>query len=81
MSVKIRLTRVGRKKVPIYKIVAANSRSPRDGKFLEIIGTYRPLDKDDNPNRFTINKERYTYWMNVGAQPTERVEYLVKKFQ
>jgi small subunit ribosomal protein S16 len=68
---KIRLARGGRKNVPFYRIVVANSTSPRDGKFIEKIGTYNPLVETEN--RFTIKKERAEYWLSVGAKPTDRI--------
>lgn len=76
MAVKLRLRRMGKKKQPIYKVVAADSRSPRDGKFLEAIGIYNPLT---NPFTLEINEERANYWLNVGAQPTETVKSLLSK--
>lgn len=79
MSTKIRLTRGGRKKVPYYTVVVADSRRPRDGKFIEKIGTYNPLLKSDDENRFKIDKERAEYWISVGSQPTERVAILMIK--
>jgi small subunit ribosomal protein S16 len=73
MSVSIRLARGGMKKRPVYRIVVANSRAARDGKFLEKIGTYNPLLPKDAPNRVTLDTERAAYWLGVGAQPTDRV--------
>jgi small subunit ribosomal protein S16 len=73
--VKIRLRRAGRKKLPVYQIVAADSRAPRDGKFLEVIGHYQPTAK---PHSVTINRERVTYWMQTGAQPTQTVRSLIQ---
>jgi small subunit ribosomal protein S16 len=73
MAVSIRLSRGGAKKRPYYRIVVANSRSPRDGKFLEQIGTYNPLLAKDDPERVKLNEERARYWLGVGAQPTDRV--------
>lgn len=73
--VKIRLKRTGRKKLPFYQIVAADSRSPRDGKFLEVIGHYNPTAK---PHAVTIEKDRVAYWLNVGAQPTATVRSLIR---
>ncbi len=70
MAVKIRLARRGTKNRPYYKLVVASSRSPRDGKFIEEVGTYDPLLKD---NKVTINAERASYWLKQGAQATERV--------
>lgn len=74
MAVKLRLRRMGKKKQPIYKVVAADSRSPRDGKFIEAIGLYNP--KTD-PATVNINEERAMYWLNVGAQPTDTVKNLL----
>ena len=73
MSVSIRLARGGMKKRPVYRIVVANSRAARDGKFLEKIGTYNPLLPKDSPLRVTLDTERAAYWLGVGAQPTDRV--------
>ncbi len=73
MAVKIRLTRMGSKKRPFYRIVAANSTSPRDGKFLERLGTYNPLLNKEDENRVKLDNERVNYWLSVGAQPTETV--------
>ena len=73
MSVTIRLARGGMKKRPVYRIVVSNSRTPRDGKFLEKIGTYNPLLPKDSPQRVTLDTERAAYWLGVGAQPTDRV--------
>lgn len=76
MAVKLRLRRMGKKKQPIYKVVAADSRSPRDGKFLEAIGMYNPLT---NPHTLQFNEERALYWLGVGAQPTETVKSLLSQ--
>ncbi len=73
--VVIRLTRRGRKKLPFYGVVAADSRMPRDGRFLEKLGTYDPLKKV-----FNLNTERYDYWISVGGQPSDTVKKLHKKF-
>jgi len=73
MSISIRLSRGGAKKRPYYRIVVANSRSPRDGKYLEQIGTYNPLLAKDSAERVKINEDRARYWIGVGAQPTDRV--------
>ncbi len=78
MAVKIRLTRLGAKKKPFYRVVVANSTSPRDGKFIEIIGTYDPMLAKENPARIKLNQERIQYWLSVGAQPTDRVAKLIK---
>ena len=76
MSVKLRLRRIGKKKQPIYKVVAADSRSPRDGKFLEAIGLYNPLT---DPSTIEIKEDRAMYWLNVGAQPTDTVKSLLSQ--
>ena len=73
MSVAIRLTRGGAKKRPYYRIVVANSRSPRDGAFIEKIGSYNPLLAKDDANRVVIDADRAKHWLSVGAQPTDRV--------
>ncbi len=70
---KIRLARGGRKKLPYYRIVATNSTSPRDSKFIEKLGTYNPLLEKSNENRVVINKERVEYWLSVGARPSDKV--------
>ena len=76
MAVKIRLKRMGAKKVPFYRIVVADSRSPRDGKFIETIGTY---DSTVSPAAVTIDEEKALSWMNNGAQPTDTVRNLFSK--
>jgi small subunit ribosomal protein S16 len=73
MAIAIRLSRGGMKKRPFYRIVVADSRAARDGKFLEKIGTYNPLLPRDDANRVTLDSERAAYWLGVGAQPTDRV--------
>jgi small subunit ribosomal protein S16 len=75
MAVKLRLMRMGKKKQPTYRVVAADSRSPRNGRFIEIIGTYEPR-KD--PSVINIDNERAVHWLSNGAQPTDRVEKLLK---
>ena len=79
MSVSLRLSRGGSKKRPYYKIVIANSRAPRDGKFLEQVGTYNPLLAKDDANRVRLVEDRVKYWIGVGAQPTDRVARLLDK--
>jgi small subunit ribosomal protein S16 len=73
MAVKLRLARGGAKKRPYYYIVAAHSTSPRDGRYIEQVGTYDPMLKRDDPNRVKLEAERCKYWLSVGAQPTDRV--------
>jgi small subunit ribosomal protein S16 len=75
MAVKLRLTRVGSKKNPIYRVVAADSRSPRDGKFIEIVGRYNP---QTDPSTIELNEEKVKAWLDKGAQPTEPVRRLLK---
>jgi len=76
MPVKIRLARHGAKKKPFYRIVAADSESPRDGRFLEIVGTYNPLI---DPAEVSLKRERVKYWIDQGAIPTATVKNLLKK--
>ncbi|WEK04291.1 MAG: 30S ribosomal protein S16 [Candidatus Devosia phytovorans] len=73
MALKIRLARGGTKKRPFYHIVIADARSPRDGRFIEKIGTFNPLLAKDAENRVVLNTERAQHWIGVGAQPTDRV--------
>ena len=73
MSVSIRLARGGAKKRPYYRIVVANSRSSRDGRFIEKIGSYNPLLAKDDANRVVLDADRAKHWLSVGAQPTDRV--------
>ena len=76
--VKIRLRRMGAKKAPYYRIVVADSRSPRDGRFIEEIGTYDPMAENE---KITVNMERAKYWIANGAQPTDTVRGLLKKIE
>ena len=76
MAVKLRLTRVGSKKNPIYRVVAADTRSPRDGKFIELVGNYDPKKPGDNAN---IDLTRIDYWIKNGAQPSDTVRSIIKK--
>ncbi|MBW8864980.1 MAG: 30S ribosomal protein S16 [Verrucomicrobia bacterium] len=76
MSVKIRMKRVGTKNTPVYRIVVADSRSPRDGKFIEEIGTYQPLKSGEN---YSLKLERAQYWISKGAQPSDTVASFIKK--
>jgi small subunit ribosomal protein S16 len=73
MSLKIRLARGGAKKNPFYSIVVADIRSPRDGRFIEKLGTFNPLLKKEDPKRVQYKEERVKHWLSVGAQPTDRV--------
>jgi len=79
MSVSMRLSRGGSKKRPYYKVIVAHSRSPRDGKFLEQVGTYNPLLAKDDENRVKLIEDRIRYWLGVGAQPTDRVARMLDK--
>jgi small subunit ribosomal protein S16 len=73
MALKIRLSRGGAKKRPYYRIVVAEATAPRDGRFIEKIGTFNPLLPKDRPERLTLDQERAKHWLKVGAQPTDRV--------
>ena len=73
MAMKIRLARGGSKKRPFYRVVAADSRMPRDGRYVEKLGTYNPLVAKDSEERVQLDMERVNYWLGQGAQPTERV--------
>ena len=75
---KIRLARGGSKKRPHYAIVAADSRMPRDGRFIEKLGTYNPLLAKDNEDRVKMNMERVQYWLDQGAQPTDRIQSMLE---
>ncbi len=75
MAVKLRLTRVGKTKQPQYRIVAADSRSPRDGRFIQIVGTYNPRT---DPSSLTVDNAKAVKWLMDGAQPTERVKKLLE---
>ncbi|MES2524887.1 MAG: 30S ribosomal protein S16 [Gemmatimonadota bacterium] len=77
MAVKIRLRREGRKKTPMYRIVVADSQSPRDGRFIEIIGQYQPRFSGDTA--INLQVDRVNYWLNVGAQPTDTVRSLLRR--
>ena len=74
MAVALRLSRGGSKKRPYFRIVAADIRAPRDGRYLERLGTYNPMKEKNDPERVTLNTERIKYWLSVGAKPTERVQ-------
>lgn len=79
MALKIRLARGGAKKNPFYKVVVADSRCPRDGKFIEKVGTYNPFLSNSDEKRVTLNLERIKYWMSVGAKASERIELFLAK--
>ena len=76
MAVKLRLMRMGKTKQPTYRVVAADSRSPRNGRFIEIVGTYEPRQ---DPSRINIDNDRAVAWLRKGAQPTERVQKLLQE--
>jgi small subunit ribosomal protein S16 len=75
VAVRLRLTRVGKKKQPTYRIVAADARSPRDGRYLEIVGTYDPRRE---PSAITVDNDKAVEWLRKGAQPSERVQKLLE---
>lgn len=76
MAVKLRLKRMGSKQKPFYRIVAADARSPRDGRFIETVGTYDPIKGAD---KITVNEEKALYWLNNGAQPTDTVKNILSR--
>ncbi len=76
MAVKMRLTRIGAKKAPFYRVIVADGRAPRDGRFIDEVGTYNPLT---NPSEIKIDAEKAKTWLKNGAQPTETVKVLLKK--
>lgn len=76
MAVKLRLKRMGSKQKPFYRVVAADSRNPRDGRFIETVGTYDPVKKEES---ITIDEEKALKWLNNGAQPTDTVKNLLTK--
>ena len=78
MAVKIRLARGGAKKRPYYRVVVASADAPRDGKFIEKVGTYNPLLSKEDANKVTLKAERIEYWLSQGAQPTDRVINFIK---
>ncbi|WP_147110583.1 30S ribosomal protein S16 [Tateyamaria sp. syn59] len=78
MAMKIRLARGGSKKRPFYRIVAADSRMPRDGRYIEKLGTYNPLLPKDSEERVKMNMERVQYWLGQGAQPTDRISRMLE---
>lgn len=79
MSVRIRLARGGSKGAPFHKIVVADQRAPRDGRFIERVGSYNPLLPADHADRVVVKADRVKYWLGVGAQPTERVARMLSK--
>ncbi|WP_298216254.1 30S ribosomal protein S16 [Acidocella sp.] len=81
MSVKIRLSRAGAKKRPFYHIVVADANAPRDGKFIERVGTYNPMLPQDHAERVTLRTERLQYWLGQGAQATDRVARFLAKVE
>ena len=78
MAMKIRLARGGSKKRPFYRVVAADSRMPRDGRFIEKLGTYNPLLAKDSEERVKMDMERVKYWLDQGAQPTDRIARMLE---
>lgn len=80
MVVRLRLQRFGRTHAPFYRMVAANARAPRDGKFLEIVGTYNPIANKHGMKEIRLKEDRLKYWLAVGAQPSDRVAWILGKF-
>ncbi|KAG5190449.1 putative 30S ribosomal protein S16, partial [Tribonema minus] len=80
MVVRLRLQRFGHKNQPFYRVVAADARAPRDGKFIEIVGTYNPIPTRDGYKEVRFNRQRIEYWLGVGAEPSERVAWLLGQF-
>lgn len=80
MVVRLRLQRFGRKHQPFYRMVAAHSQAPRDGKFLEILGTYNPIANSSGSKEIRLKTDRLKYWLSVGAQPSDRVASLLGMF-
>mmetsp|Transcript_49437 Transcript_49437/g.73546 ORF Transcript_49437/g.73546 Transcript_49437/m.73546 type:complete len:106 (+) Transcript_49437:193-510(+) len=80
MVVRLRLQRFGQKHRPFYRMVAANQKAPRDGKFLEIVGTYNPFANRHGIKEVRLKTDRLKYWISVGAQPSDRVAWLLGKF-
>lgn len=78
MAVRIRLKRIGAKNSPAYRVVVTHSTGPRDGKFIEEIGTYQPIKKD---NKFAINQERADYWLSKGAKPSDTVASYLRRLK
>jgi len=79
MAVKIRLARGGAKKRPFYRVVVANATAPRDGDFLEKVGTYNPMLAKESSERVVLKKDRIEYWLSTGAKPTERVAKFIEQ--
>jgi small subunit ribosomal protein S16 len=79
MALKIRMSRGGTKKRPFYKIVVADSRAPRDGRFVEKVGTHNPMLAHDNPQRVVLQTERIQHWLKMGATPSDRVAIFLAK--
>ena len=80
MVVKLRLQRFGRKALPFYRMVAANAKAPRDGRFLEILGTYNPVPNKHGMKEIRLKTDRLKYWIAVGAQTSDRVAWILGKF-
>ena len=80
MVVRLRLQRFGRAHSPFYRMVAANAKAPRDGKFLEIVGTYNPIANKQGMKEIRLKTDRLKYWISVGAQPSDRVAWILGKF-
>ena len=78
MAVRIRLKRMGAKKRPFYRVIVADARAPRDGRFIDTLGTYNPLLAKDSEDRVKMNVERVQYWLGQGAQPTDRIARMLE---
>eukprot|EP00898_Chlorokybus_atmophyticus_P003214 jgi/Chlat1/3894/Chrsp26S04178 len=79
MPVRLRLARFGRHNWPFYRIFVADSRAPRDGRHIDVVGTYDPIPNKDGNKHISLNTERIKYWLSVGAQPSDRVAWLLAK--
>jgi small subunit ribosomal protein S16 len=80
MVVRIRLQRFGRTHTPFYRLVSAHSKAPRDGRFLEVVGTYNPMPNKHGVKEIRLKVDRLKYWLSVGAQPSDRVAWILGKF-
>jgi small subunit ribosomal protein S16 len=80
MPVRLRLQRFGKTHSPFYRIVSANSKAPRDGRFLEVVGTYNPIANRAGMKEIRLQTDRLKYWLGVGAQPSKRVSWILSKF-
>lgn len=79
MALKIRLARGGSKKRPFYRVIVAEASAPRDGRFIERLGSYNPILPSENPERIVLNTDRIKHWLSVGAQPTDRIQLFLER--